>query len=94
MQELVDNCSWIKGYFNDIEGWRVSGPNGNSIFLPYTHKVITHAPVTVVRDAGCYWTASLESSPKAYRLYFVNNDSGVISTESRQEGLVIRPVCE
>lgn len=94
MQELVDNCSWIKGFFNGVEGWRVAGPNGNSIFLPYTHKVISHAPVTVVRDAGCYWTASLESSPNAYRLYFVNDVSGVISTEYRQEGLVIRPVCE
>lgn len=34
LQELEKNCSWIWTTQNDIKGCKVTGPNGNSIFLP------------------------------------------------------------
>lgn len=34
MQELVDKCTWEWTSFNNSPGYKVIGPNGNSIFLP------------------------------------------------------------
>ena len=33
-EELVDNCTWTWGKYKGISGYQVTGPNGNSIFLP------------------------------------------------------------
>jgi hypothetical protein len=32
-QELVDNCDWVETTSNGVRGFRVTGKNGNSIFL-------------------------------------------------------------
>lgn len=33
--ELINNCSWEETTLDGCEGWRATGPNGNSIFFPY-----------------------------------------------------------
>ena len=33
-KELVDKCSWARTTQNSVHGFRVTGPNGNSLFLP------------------------------------------------------------
>ncbi len=33
-EELVKNCTWEWTAVNSIEGYKITGPNGNSIFLP------------------------------------------------------------
>ncbi len=33
-RELIENCSWIWKTENDVKGYKIFGPNGNSIFLP------------------------------------------------------------
>lgn len=35
-KELENNCTWEWGKQEKIDGWTVTGPNGNSIFLPVT----------------------------------------------------------
>ena len=35
-QELLENCSWEWTTLNGVGGMQVTGPNGNSIFLPAT----------------------------------------------------------
>ena len=35
LNELTEQCQWERGRLNGILGERVTGPNGNSIFLPY-----------------------------------------------------------
>ncbi len=35
-QELLDECTWVYDTFNEINGYTVTGPNGNCIFLPTT----------------------------------------------------------
>ena len=32
--ELIDKCDWHWTQLNDVNGYTVTGPNGNSIFLP------------------------------------------------------------
>lgn len=34
--ELVNKCSWYWSTYNGVNGYKVYGPNGNSIFIPYT----------------------------------------------------------
>ena len=33
-EELLNNCIWELTTENDFNGYKVAGPNGNSIFLP------------------------------------------------------------
>ena len=33
-EALRDQCAWTTDVVNDVPGWRVTGTNGNSIFLP------------------------------------------------------------
>lgn len=35
VRELLNNCTFIYGTYNGVEGDYVTGPNGNSIFLPF-----------------------------------------------------------
>ena len=34
--ELIDKCKWTWTKLNDVNGYDITGPNGNSIFLPAT----------------------------------------------------------
>ena len=34
LEELINHCSWENVYYNGVQGYKVTGPNGNSIFLP------------------------------------------------------------
>lgn len=34
INELIDKCTWEWMQIEDINGYRITGPNGNSIFLP------------------------------------------------------------
>ena len=36
LMELLDKCSWSTVTLNGVKGCRVTGPSGNSIFLPFT----------------------------------------------------------
>ncbi len=33
-QKFIDNCNWMWTTQNGVDGRKVIGPNGNSIFLP------------------------------------------------------------
>ena len=52
MQELVEHCSWEKETLNGVDGYRVTGPSGNSIFMkgsywtssPYKEAVYISTP--------------------------------------------------
>ena len=37
-EALRDQCTWTSEVLFDVPGWRVTGPNGNSIFLPLKGK--------------------------------------------------------
>ena len=73
-KELIEKCKWSWTTRNGIKGYKVTGPNGNSIFLPaagYRYD----GSVSNVGSFGYYWSASLnESDPSgAWYMYF---DSG------------------
>ena len=94
MQELVDNCTWTWTTMNDVNGYRVEGPNGNSIFL----SAAGYRYDGSLYDAGSYgyyWSSTpFEShSDYAYRLYFYSSYHNV-DYGHRYYGHSVRPVSE
>ena len=56
-QELIDKCTWEWCELNGVTGYKVTGPNGNSIFLPATGwKHSDSSDDVSVGIEGNYWT--------------------------------------
>ena len=92
--ELRNNCTWTWTTLNGVNGYRVTGPNGNSIFLPAAgHRYGTE--VNGQGSSGGCWSSSLNSSYSynAYGLHFDSSDCGWYNG-SRYFGHSVRPVCE
>ena len=96
--ELRSKCSWSRTSVNGVNGCRVTGPNGNSIFLPAAgyrdgENVYYHG------SYGYYWSATLRLyyNYEAYEL-FVDYGGDVIlddgSRHGRDYGYSVRPVTE
>ena len=93
MKELLDNCTWTWTTQGGKSGYRVTGSNGSSIFLPaagyYNGGSLSNAG-----SYGYYWSSSLYTDypGSAYGLYF---NSGIVYmyNGSRDYGLSVRPVC-
>lgn len=69
-RELLDECKWEIKILDGIEGRLVTGPNGNSIFLPFNQK----SYVTGIYISGHYWTSSpYHGSESAKDLRFGEN---------------------
>ena len=70
-RELLNNCDWEWTTLNGVKGYKVTGPNGNSIFLPAAGF---RSGTDVLRrdDYGDYWSSSLYCNDEdiAYNLSF------------------------
>jgi len=94
--ELLKCCSNRVAYQNGIQGYNITGPNGNNIFLPcagwYENDYFHHV------NQGYYWTGYYyeDSSKGAFGLYFCEEEEGMIidydEGTTRHYGLSIRPV--
>lgn len=68
MYELCEYCYWQPATLNGVQGYRIYGPNSNSIFLPFTGYCEggdVFAPQTEngrTEDKGFYWTSTLHTS--------------------------------
>ena len=94
--ELRNKCSWTWTAQNGVNGYRVTGPNGNSIFLPAVGWR-SGTGVYIRGYDGYYWSSSLNSnvSSDAYILYFYD-DSYLNEANNglRYYGFSVRPVTE
>lgn len=67
IEELVQRCTWTETTYNNVSGYMVTGPNGNSIFLPSSVWSST-------RDAGgdgayyLNWNGSYDVKGRCYGL--------------------------
>ena len=92
MQELVNRCQWTQETLNGVKGMRVTGPNGNSIFLPFggqmSEDVLHHSDTT-----GYYYVSNLSSDGEKYApaLVCYGNKQEFVP-HARFFGLSIRPV--
>ena len=94
--DLRNNCTWTWTTLNGVDGYRVTGPNGNSIFLPAADcRVDTE--VAGQGYVGVYWSSSLYSgltSMSAYHLHIFSNSYDWSYSFDRYIGHSVRPVCE
>ena len=92
IEELHDKCSWTWTTVNGVNGYKVIGPNGNSIFLPAAgHR---NGSGLIYRGTyGYYWSSSLDVRYcyLAYDLYFYDSYHD-LSDSRRIDGLSVRPV--
>lgn len=89
-KELRENCTWTwKDNYNGVKGMLVTGPNGNSIFLPaggwYDERSLKNKG-----SYGSYWTATGERET-ANAVDFINSDKDK-ALVPRYQGRSVRPV--
>ena len=93
-EELINNCTWTWTSEGGYNGYRVTGPNGNSIFLPaagYRYGTSLY----YAGSNGRYWSSTpYETSTQyAYSLYF-SSDYHDTRWRYRHYGLSVRPVSD
>lgn len=90
--ELITQCTWKDTTINNVSVWQVTGPNGNSIYLPKVGYK-NNSSVT----AGCYyWSSTLNtanSNDQCNRALYINaaNRSGAMYG-LRYVGMPVRAV--
>ena len=92
--ELVENCTWEWTQLNGVNGYQVTGPNGNSIFLPAAGESAKYS----IGVKGYYWSSSMGFlEPDNYfptnanNLYFAS-DLAKLNGSSRFMGCTVRAV--
>lgn len=93
LEELRDKCSWTWTKQGGHNGYKITGPNGHSIFLPaagWRHG----SPLYYQKERCYYWSSSPCGSVGAYRLLFSRSGYHNVERNSRLYGLSIRPVSE
>ena len=88
LDELKEQCTWTQTTLQEVNGYEVTGPNGNTIFLPTTSWRIDD----MLLDGGAYWsrTTNPESDGGAYYLGW--DDWGWYEYGGRLDGQCVRPV--
>jgi len=100
MQELLDRCTITNEIYNGVEGFRVTGPNGNSIFMPasgykYLEAIKFTTDDSQNKKCGFYWTSETYgsgTSSYAYSLTMGTDGTRTVTNFARASGLIIRPV--
>ena len=93
--ELVENCSWKWTTYNGVEGQLVTGPNGNSIFLP----AAGYRYHTSVGNVGWgYYLSATQNESDSYLVYDLrlrSSGSGWYTCRcNRNYGNTVRPVSD
>ena len=90
-QELIDKCTWTKTTLNNLEGWEVKGPNGNTIFLPL-NGCKSESSKTAYTNYCYLWTANsiADNTPKA-KTFRITDKPGFYSMY-RRTGAGLRAV--
>ncbi len=94
IDELVNNCTWTWTAINSIYGYKVTSPNGNSIFLPAA-GFRDGSSLYIAGSDGEYWSSTpyKSGSGGSYELYF-NSSSHSRDFNGRYYGQSVRPVSE
>ena len=91
MQELIDVCTWEWTMQDGVSGQKVTGPNGNSIFLPAA-GYRSGLNLSTFDTAGRYWTSSRYQYENQAMLLFFSPDAHYVARSYRYLGYAIRPV--
>ena len=94
LEELRNECTWTWTTQNGVNGCKLTGPNGNHIFLPaaggrYGSSLLSAG------EYGNYWSSTSAESNSDYA-YYLNFDSDLLGVGwfPRYYGQSVRPVSE
>ena len=94
-KELIEKCKWTKEKAFHVYGYRVEGPNGNSIFLPNTGLRFGDAISNT--DAGYYWTSEMAQNDTDCACYYYfdgDKHNDIVTTRNYvYSGRAVRPIC-
>lgn len=91
MQEIHEKCTWKWTRVNNRNGVKITGPNGNSIFLPAGGYAFGKPQDK--NDMVDNWGGTIKETNKAdaYALHFTSTFNGYLMA-GRSHGIPIRPV--
>ncbi len=95
LNELRENCEWKLTTHNEIKGFRITGKNGNSIFLPYAGFANRTNFFSIGKEAY-YWSSTLNTGVGGHwtaRCFFCIGRRIIVDIFSRNFGASVRPVC-
>ena len=95
LEELLNNCTWTWTEQNGVNGYKVTGPNGNSIFLPAAgRRGGKHLFNAGYR--GYYWSSTPYDNYDNYDAYYLIFYYGYdyVYNNDRYSGQTVRPVSE
>ena len=75
LEELKNSCTWQRTEMNGVIGNVVTGPNGNTMFLPAA-GAINGSAFERVGQYGYLWSCALNSDETSVASYFYFNASG------------------
>lgn len=104
MKELMKQCTWTTSQLNGINGFKVVGKNGNSIFLPAAGEGYM-SDISGQGWAGYYWSSTLDTEATAIGPWTnpdvacsLKLDMDQVTKEksiaNRINGRSVRPVCK
>ena len=93
LEELETKCKWVGYTYNGVRGCKVTGPNGNSIFLPCA-GYRNGTSLGIAGDYGNYWGGSLDelNSTRAWSLDVDYYGNHYMLSYNRRYGHSVRPV--
>ena len=92
-EELKKRCTWQWTTQSGKKGYKITGPNGNNIFLPAAgHRL--DASLYQIKDAhGHYWCSTpIENNTTSACAMDFNSRIYTMENESRYYGFTVRPV--
>lgn len=95
-EELASDCTWEWSELNGINGMKITGINGNSIFLPAGAHRTGDSVSNQIGQRGSYWSGTLwaDNSNFASYLYFYSDANRVQPARSNRRyiGMSVRAV--
>ena len=93
-EELRDKCTWEWALMNSNYGYKITGPNGNYIFLPAAGGYV-NTGIGETDKTCSYWTCSLSNwySNAYFTSFHAENDLNFYDTGTRHICRSIRPLC-
>lgn len=90
-QELIDKCTWEWTTNENQKGYKVTGPNGHSIFIPAA-GARRNASQYNANNIGYYWSSTPDNkTTHAFELHF-NDSIYEVGPSYRGNGIAIRAV--
>ena len=83
-QELIDNCTWTLCTMSNMDGYKVTGLNGNYIFLPFAGYRTIDSFYNAA-SYGRYWSSSL-GTDYTYSAQYLNFYSDNVGTNIATRG--------